>query len=175
MDAVVKIERMAYSPDAVGHLPNGKTVFVEGAAPGDTVDIKVTEDKSTYARARVERILEASPVRTAPTSQVDLLCGTAPWQHLQYDALLEYKRANFVDAIILMYYLIRSVTSLGVANWHSPELMIWWLFLFTIREDQGIHRLYRNENIRLMEERSNWKRRDMGLTTGLRGGVEENG
>ena len=78
-------------------------------------------------------------------------------------------------AIILMYYLIRSVTSLGVANWHSPELMIWWLFLFTIREDQGIHRLYRNENIRLMEERSNWMRRDMGLTTGLRGGVEENG
>ena len=99
MDAVVKIERMAYSPDAVGHLPNGKTVFVEGAAPGDTVDIKVTEDKSTYARARVERILEASPVRTAPTSQVDLLCGTAPWQHLQYDAQLEYKRANVVDAV----------------------------------------------------------------------------
>ena len=100
MDAVVKIERMAYSPDAVGHLPNGKTVFVEGAAPGDTVDIKVTEDKSTYARARVERILAASPVRTAPTSQVDLMCGTAPWQHLQYDAQLEYKRANVVDALI---------------------------------------------------------------------------
>ena len=84
-------------------------------------------------------------------------------------------RANFVDLIILMYYLIRSVTSLGVANWHSPELMIWWLFLFAIREDQGIHRLYRNENYRLMEERSNWNRRDMGLATGMRGGVEENG
>lgn len=84
-------------------------------------------------------------------------------------------RANFVDAVILMYYVIRTGTSLGIANWHSPELLLWWLFLFAIGEERGIQRIYRDENRRVLEERSEWMRRDMGLLTDMRGGVEENG
>ena len=84
-------------------------------------------------------------------------------------------RANSMDAIILMYYLIRSVTSLGVANWHSPELMIWWLFLFAIGEDRGLQRIYRDENAREAEARLNWMDQTSDLLTGLRGGIEENG
>ena len=96
----VHIERMAYSPDAVGHLPNGKTVFVEGAAPGDVAEVKVLEDKKTFARGRIAKLVEASPHRVEPSSPTDLLCGTAPWQHLSYEAQLDYKRANVLDALI---------------------------------------------------------------------------
>lgn len=84
-------------------------------------------------------------------------------------------RANSVDAIILMYYLIRSVTSLGVANWHSPELMIWWLFLFAIAPDRGIQRIYRDENAIEAKAKLNWMDRTSSLPIGLRGGVEGNG
>ena len=96
----VQIERMAYSPDAVGHLPNGKIVFVEGAAPGDTAEVEVFEDKKTFARGRIAKLLEPSPDRVNPSSPIDMTCGTAPWQHLSYSAQLDAKRANVVDALV---------------------------------------------------------------------------
>ena len=36
---VVPIERMSFGSAAVGHLSDGKTVFVEGAVPGDVVRV----------------------------------------------------------------------------------------------------------------------------------------
>ena len=83
-------------------------------------------------------------------------------------------RANFFDAIFMMYFVIRSVTSLGVANWHSPELLIWWLFMFAIREGKGIQRIYTEANARATEARAAsacpaW------IETGLKGGVKESG
>ncbi len=100
MTHTVSIERMSYGTDAIGHLPDGKTVFVEGGAPGDTVAIEVVEDKASFARARIVSIIEASPHRVKPESPIDLTCGTAPWQHLSYDAQLTAKRANIVSALV---------------------------------------------------------------------------
>ncbi len=100
MSAVVKIERMAYSPEAVGHLPNGKTVFVEGGAPGDVAEVEVTEDKKTFARAKIVELHEESPMRVPPASLPDMVCGTAPWQHLAYEAQLQAKRDNVIDALV---------------------------------------------------------------------------
>ena len=39
MNHTVIVERMAYGADAIGHLPEGKTVFIEGGVPGDTVEV----------------------------------------------------------------------------------------------------------------------------------------
>ena len=99
MSYTVEIERMAYGADAIGHLPDGKTVFVEGGAPGDVAEIEVTEDKGTFARGKATCIVEASPDRVEPLSPIDQLCGTAPWQHLSYEAQLAAKRGNVVGAL----------------------------------------------------------------------------
>ena len=100
MTHTVEIERMAYGADAVGHLPDGKTVFVEGGAPGDVAEVEIIEDKGSFARATIAAIVEASPQRVRPESPIDLACGTAPWQHLSYDAQLAAKRANVVGALV---------------------------------------------------------------------------
>lgn len=100
MTYLVKIERMSYGPNAIGHLPDGKTVFVAGAAPDDTVEIEITEDKKSFAIGSIVRIAEPSPQRVAPSSPSDLACGTAPWQHLSYDAQLQAKRDNIVGALV---------------------------------------------------------------------------
>lgn len=100
MTYTIEIERMAYSADAVGHLPDGKTVFVPQAAPGDIVEVEVVEEKKTFARAKVIQVLEPSPDRVSPRSPIDALCGTAPWQHLSYGAQLAAKRANVVGALV---------------------------------------------------------------------------
>ena len=95
---VVAIERMSYGPAAVGHLASGKTVFVEGAVPGDVVRVEITEDKPRFARARVIDVVEPSPDRVAPPCA--LACGGCPWAALSYDAQLSAKRAAVVDALV---------------------------------------------------------------------------
>lgn len=96
----VRIERMGTGSEAVGKLPDGKTVFVEGGAPGDVVEACVTEDKGSFARASIARIVEASPERIAPACPSAAACGGCPWQHLSYDAQLSAKRENVVGALV---------------------------------------------------------------------------
>ena len=94
----VSIERMSYGSAAVGRLSDGKTVFVERAAPGDVVEVEVVEDKRTYARGRISRIVEASPQR-ADMVKCSEACGGCPWAHLSYEAQLASKRDAVIDAL----------------------------------------------------------------------------
>lgn len=99
MDFTLTIERMAYGPAGIGHMPDGKTVFVEGTVPGDTVRACLTQDKGSFARAELVKVIEPSPNRVRIRSAIDALCGTAPWQQLSYEAQLAAKRANVVGAL----------------------------------------------------------------------------
>lgn len=99
MEETITIDRMGYSSEAVGHLASGKTVFVEGGAPGDVASVEVTEEKATFARARIARLDEASPLRARPRCEAGASCGGCPWQHLTYDAQLDAKRANVAAAL----------------------------------------------------------------------------
>ncbi|WP_256368328.1 23S rRNA (uracil(1939)-C(5))-methyltransferase RlmD [Adlercreutzia sp. ZJ473] len=96
---VVRIERMSYGSAAVGRLASGKTVFVEGAAPQETVEVQVTEEKPSFARARMTRVLEPAQTRE-PRPACARGCGGCPWAHLAYAAQLEAKRACVVDALV---------------------------------------------------------------------------
>lgn len=101
----IALERMSYGPAAVGRRADGKTVFVEGAAPGDVVEAEIVEEKPSFARARVASILEASPMRADAGQGCLALCGGCPWAHLSYEAQLEAKRANVADALVRTAHL----------------------------------------------------------------------
>ena len=90
---------MAYGADAIAHTDEGKTVFVSGGVPGDTVTARVTHDGDTFCNAVVESVIEPSPNRAAPPCPYASVCGGCPWSGLSYDAQLEAKRANVVDAL----------------------------------------------------------------------------
>ena len=95
---VVPSVRLSFGSAAVGHLPDGKTVFVEGAVPGDVVRVELTEEKHRFARGHVAEIVEASPGRVTPPCAAG--CGGCPWAPLSYEAQLIAKRANVVDALV---------------------------------------------------------------------------
>lgn len=99
MEQLVRIERMGYGSEAVGHLADGKAVFVEHAAPGDAALVEVVEEKPSFARARLVRVEEPSPQRAEPFCALGGACGGCPWQHLSYDAQLAAKRDNVVAAL----------------------------------------------------------------------------
>ena len=91
---------MAYGADAIAHTDEGKTVFVSGGVPGDTVTARMTSDEGTYCKTTVESVLDPSPKRVTPACPYASVCGGCPWSSLAHEAQLEAKRANVVDALV---------------------------------------------------------------------------
>lgn len=95
----VRIERMSYGAAGVGRLADGKTVFVEGVAPGDKVEVEIVEDKPRYAKARLSRVVEAGPHRRDGLLPCARVCGGCPWAQVDYAEQTVQKRAIVVDAL----------------------------------------------------------------------------
>lgn len=49
---------------------------------------------------------------------------------------------NLFDGFVLLIYLIRTLTSLGIGNWHSPELMLWYCFLFSLEKRKSVQMIF---------------------------------
>jgi 23S rRNA (uracil1939-C5)-methyltransferase len=91
---------MAAGGAAVAREPSGRVVLVDGALPGETVDAVLSEERSSYARARVSAVLEPSPDRVAPPCRhVARGCGGCGWQHISLEAQRRYKTEVVSDAL----------------------------------------------------------------------------
>jgi 23S rRNA (uracil1939-C5)-methyltransferase len=93
-------ERMGYGPEAVAHAADGKTVFVSGAVPGDTVAAELTEDGPRFSRARTVEVVEPSADRVVPECPYATLCGGCPWAALSYPRQAIEKRQNVVSSLV---------------------------------------------------------------------------
>ncbi|MGA9180620.1 MAG: 23S rRNA (uracil(1939)-C(5))-methyltransferase RlmD, partial [Candidatus Acidiferrales bacterium] len=65
--------------------------FAPFVLPGERASVTAAEQKKKFVRARLERILEASPQRIAPRCPHFAVCGGCDYQHIPYDAQLKYK------------------------------------------------------------------------------------
>jgi 23S rRNA (uracil1939-C5)-methyltransferase len=87
----LRLDGLAFGGDAVGRDEEGRVVFVAGGAPGDLVEVKISEAKKTWARAEVVRVLEAGE-RADPPCPYQSECGGCPWMHVEVGAQLEAKQ-----------------------------------------------------------------------------------
>ncbi|MFZ5825067.1 MAG: 23S rRNA (uracil(1939)-C(5))-methyltransferase RlmD [Bacillota bacterium] len=94
----VAIHGLGHGGEGVGRY-EGLTVFIPGGAPGDRLVARVSEVKKNYARASLVRVAEPSPHRVEPPCPVVGECGGCQLQHIAYDAQLDLKRQQVVDAI----------------------------------------------------------------------------
>ncbi len=96
----VGIERMGQAGDGVGHLPDGRLIFIPGALPGEVVDARVTELRRNFARGQL-RALEgpASPARQVPRCPIFLQCGGCNFQHWDYAEESRYKEDRVKEAL----------------------------------------------------------------------------
>jgi 23S rRNA (uracil1939-C5)-methyltransferase len=76
----------------------GKSVFVDLAAPGDLAVLHITEERRSWARAEIVEILEPSPLRVEPACPLFGRCGGCSLQHLNYDAQLSAKEKILKEA-----------------------------------------------------------------------------
>jgi 23S rRNA (uracil1939-C5)-methyltransferase len=86
----IKIEKLIYGGEGLAHH-NGATVFVPFVLPGERVRAAPVEEKKKFIRARVEELLEPSPVRVAPRCPHYTICGGCDYQHIPYEAQLTCK------------------------------------------------------------------------------------
>jgi tRNA/tmRNA/rRNA uracil-C5-methylase (TrmA/RlmC/RlmD family) len=83
MQLELKIEKVAHGGVFVAR-PEGKVVFVEGALPGEVVLAEVIDEKSSFRRAVVTKVIEASPHRQKHIwAESELGAGGAEFGHIE--------------------------------------------------------------------------------------------
>ena len=102
MDVIEKQETVTVTAVGSGGrgiatLPSGKKIFIPGVLPGESCDVKITVDKSSYAEGICTHLHNESPERVLPF-------GTAiPGEdlaHLSYEGQLLYKEELVKSCLI---------------------------------------------------------------------------
>lgn len=75
----------------------GKVVFVAGALPNEQVTVQLTEQKKSYAKAKLIKIDQASAARREPLCPHYVQCGGCDLQHLDVDAQREFKQQALTE------------------------------------------------------------------------------
>lgn len=95
--AVIQITALSLQGEGVGRL-EGKIVFVPFTLPGESVEIEIKEDRKTYSRGRLVRVLEPSPDRVTPPCPIFGICGGCHLQHASPSAQARIKENGFMEA-----------------------------------------------------------------------------
>lgn len=93
----VAVTAYAAEGKALGRI-DGKVIFIEGAVPGDVVDVLITRNKKDWAEGKAISIKELSKERVVPFCIHFGICGGCKWQMLPYFKQLEYKQQEVIDA-----------------------------------------------------------------------------
>lgn len=76
----------------------GLVVFIDGAVPGDIVDVMIHKKKSSFAEGKVHAIKKYSAERVTPRCEHFGTCGGCKWQNFSYKKQLEFKKKYVLDA-----------------------------------------------------------------------------
>ena len=99
---ILSVEKLIYGGDGLARLPadsnkpddrsRGKAVFIPFVLAGEKVEASLSENKSGFARARANEILESSPHRVQPACPYFFRCGGCHYQHASYEQQVEIKK-----------------------------------------------------------------------------------
>jgi 23S rRNA (uracil1939-C5)-methyltransferase len=95
----VKVTNSSYGGDSVAKLPDGRTVFIPFVIPGEEVIIRLTDEKKSFARAELVKVLTPALTRVTPRCKHFGVCGGCHYQHMDYVTQLKMKRSIFIDTL----------------------------------------------------------------------------
>jgi 23S rRNA (uracil1939-C5)-methyltransferase len=95
----IRMHGLADKGKAVGRTDDGKVVFVEGAAPGDVIDVRIQKKKNGIGEGVPVLFHEKSSERVNPFCEHFGICGGCKLQHMDYDAQIKYKDQIVFDAL----------------------------------------------------------------------------
>lgn len=77
----------------------GKTTFIEGALPGETVKYRIFKKHRHYDEGAALEILNRSPERSVPRCQHFGICGGCSLQHLEAAAQINWKQKILLEQL----------------------------------------------------------------------------
>lgn len=98
-ELTLTLSGMAHGGMAMGRDKSGRAIFVPYAIPGETVRVRVPDDKRNYARAELLEVIQPSPERVTPACRHFGICGHCHFQHMNYGAELAAKSAVVLDQL----------------------------------------------------------------------------
>jgi 23S rRNA (uracil1939-C5)-methyltransferase len=95
----VLLEKLTYGGEAMGHLPDGRAVFIPFGLPGENVRVRLLQDKQSFARGELLEVLTSSPERIDPKCRHFGKCGGCHYQNLPYEKQLQAKTEILRDQL----------------------------------------------------------------------------
>ena len=92
----VTVDKLDMNGVGVARWQN-KPVFIAGVLPTEVVEVKVVEQKSKYARAKLISITKQSKSRVEPQCQHFGLCGGCDLQMLDLEKQIQFKKQKITD------------------------------------------------------------------------------
>jgi tRNA/tmRNA/rRNA uracil-C5-methylase (TrmA/RlmC/RlmD family) len=92
----VTIDDIAFGGEGVGRIEDF-VIFVPFVLVGEVVEVEIVEVKKRFARARLARIIQASPERVQPLCRYFTDCGGCQYQHVDYATQLRLKHKQISD------------------------------------------------------------------------------
>lgn len=97
--AILEITDLGSHGEGVGRY-EGMTVFVEGALPGERVQVQILECHKRYLKAHLLKIVEPSADRVTPSCPLFGKCGGCQLMHLDYSSQLISKQKRVLNALV---------------------------------------------------------------------------
>jgi 23S rRNA (uracil1939-C5)-methyltransferase len=155
---------VAFGGEAIGHLPDGRVIFVPRMLPEESALVTVQQDKRDFARGDLERLLKTSPHRVEPPCPFYRAgCGGCSWQHADYDYQLLLKAQIVVDQLRRIGHFVDAADlvqpTIGMVEpWHYRNQARFTIgrrygeLCFTLR---GSHRMLRIDHCWIVHPRIN--------------------
>lgn len=94
----LEISKLSHDGRGIASI-DGKTTFVHGALPGETVLCKITYQHKRYNEGNATEILKKANERIAPACQHFGTCGGCSLQHLAMDNQLKHKQEVLLEQL----------------------------------------------------------------------------
>jgi 23S rRNA (uracil1939-C5)-methyltransferase len=95
----LKVESLDLEGQGVAHNAEGKVVFIEGALPGEEVQVQVHRKKNNWEQASMTALRRESAQRVVPACRHFGTCGGCKMQHLSLPAQIAVKQRALEDAL----------------------------------------------------------------------------
>ena len=95
---MVEIKKIGINGEGIGYI-NKIPVFVDGAFPGELVEVEIVESHRTYARAKLKKIIKSSDDRIKGTCLQLKNCDACPMMLLSYDKQLIEKNELLKESL----------------------------------------------------------------------------
>ena len=98
LDTPVEIISLSLDGRGVAR-PEGKTLFVRGALPGERVEVEIEKSSKRFDEALAREIFTTSDARISPPCPYYEQCGGCDLQHLQADEAIQLKQQELLTQL----------------------------------------------------------------------------